>query len=247
MQCEYLSSRADSCNSNIRTATPRQWSPAPRLLGSFRDHVRRAFAQRAPRPSRSSRRTSRARVLRTRIRKTICRAGQGESVCATKPGEAAEACPLAEEGRSSVSKQSMRGKGRSRTRSRQDGPGNVAQSAAELSAEKAAQKPPLRRLHRFSDLLRARAGTLRGPRAAKYEKGEARSQPSRRRAPCPIPAIPARPATTAEPGSLRARGFFLASIRVVGAGGGGLRRRHPRRRVVAINTDAQQLAGSDVP
>ena len=61
--------------------------------------------------------------------------------------------------------------------------------------------------------------------------------------------------TPAEPGSLRARGeasAYLASIRVVGVGGGGL---NALQRMidagihgvefVAINTDAQQLAGSD--
>jgi cell division protein FtsZ len=107
------------------------------------------------------------------------------------------------------------------------------------------------------------------PVAAKPTKPEKRPAPAERAVPAPEPdelprlrAVPdpgdpgdAGDGTKALPGSLRARGeasAYLASIRVVGVGGGGL---NALQRMidadihgvefVAVNTDAQQLAGSD--
>ena len=136
---------------------------------------------------------------------------------------------------------------------------NVAQTPAELAAEKAAESaPPPRRLRPRRTRRRARR-RLRScpspsrPSPTRPQPDARRAEPAKRVVPEPLemPRLRAVPdpgdpgeagdGTPALPGSLRARGeasAYLASIRVVGVGGGGLnalaahdRRRHPRRRV----------------
>jgi cell division protein FtsZ len=147
---------------------------------------------------------------------------------------------------------------------------NVAQTPAERSAEKPAESAPPPAAAPLAVPAPPAAPAAPEPVAVKPDppaKPEKPEKPAKRAVPEPLemPRLRAVPdpgdpgeagdGTPAEPGSLRARGeasAYLASIRVVGVGGGGL---NALQRMidagihgvefVAINTDAQQLAGSD--
>ena len=137
---------------------------------------------------------------------------------------------------------------------------NVAQTPAEsaAAAAQAAEAAPIAR-NSAARARRGRAGSARSsPSAARPSaavpdspEDEPAEQPRLRAVPDPTDA----PEMPALPEALRARGeasAYLASIRVVGVGGGGL---NALQRMidadihgvefVAINTDAQQLAMSD--
>ena len=203
-------------------------------------------------------------VFKTRIRKTIRYAEapvKGQSVLLYEPkGQAAEAYRASPRRCSGVSKRraSMReGPLADLFRQTEGSQENVAETPAESAA--AAAPAAARRPGRRDSGARARRG--RAGSAARPSARDGRSSPKRPRRPGEQPRLRAVPDPTdapempALPEALRARGeasTYLASIRVVGVGGGGL---NALARMidadiqgvefVAINTDAQQLAMSD--